>query len=101
MIEMDYADGGTLAQLLAKRDQLMEERRILEMFSQMVAAIRYIHGHKILHRLVSKLYQNSLWYNDNLTCGFEKITPYSWPNIWVSLLPAYPFLHLILYYSSL
>lgn len=52
MIEMDYADGGTLAQLLAKRDQPLEERRILEMFSQMVASIRYIHGHNILHRFV-------------------------------------------------
>ena len=57
MIEMDYADGGTLAQLLAKRDQPLEERRILEMFSQMVAAIRYIHGHNILHRSVLVVWQ--------------------------------------------
>ena len=50
MIEMDYADGGTLAQLLSKRDQPLEEKRILEMFQQMVAAPKHIHGHKILHR---------------------------------------------------
>jgi len=50
MIEMDYADGGTLAQKLAKREYQMEEKDILEMFQQMVAAIRHIHGHNILHR---------------------------------------------------
>lgn len=50
MIEMDYADGGTLAQLLSKREQPLEERRILDMFHQMVSAIKHIHGHKVLHR---------------------------------------------------
>lgn len=55
MIEMDYADGGTLAQLLSKRDQPLEERRILEMFQQMVSAIKHIHGHKVLHRWVGQL----------------------------------------------
>lgn len=51
MIEMDYADGGTLAQYLNKRaDQPIEEKLILDMFHQMVAAIKHIHGHKILHR---------------------------------------------------
>ena len=52
MIEMDYADGGTLAEYLSKRqvEQLIEERTILDMFQQMVAAIRHIHSHNILHR---------------------------------------------------
>ncbi|XP_072021077.1 LOW QUALITY PROTEIN: uncharacterized protein [Amphiura filiformis] len=52
MIEMEYADGGTLAQYLnsiqGKRE--LQEREILVMFQQMVAAIRHIHEHKILHR---------------------------------------------------
>lgn len=50
MIEMDYADGGTLAQFLSSRDQPIGERKVLEMFQQMVAAIRHMHVHNILHR---------------------------------------------------
>lgn len=50
MIEMEYADGGTLAQFLSSRDHSIEEKKILEMFTQMVAAMRHIHGHNILHR---------------------------------------------------
>ncbi|KAJ8035610.1 Serine/threonine-protein kinase Nek8 [Holothuria leucospilota] len=52
MIEMEYADGGTLAEYLSssqgKRE--IEEQEILGMFQQMVAGIRHIHEHKILHR---------------------------------------------------
>uniref|UniRef100_A0A4W3K3S4 non-specific serine/threonine protein kinase n=1 Tax=Callorhinchus milii TaxID=7868 RepID=A0A4W3K3S4_CALMI len=44
MIEMEYADGGTLAQYL------LEERDILNLFHQMVAAISYLHEHNVLHR---------------------------------------------------
>ncbi|XP_077996626.1 uncharacterized protein LOC144449943 isoform X2 [Glandiceps talaboti] len=51
MIEMEYADGGTLHQCLAsKQGKELEEREILNMFQQMVAAIRHIHEHNILHR---------------------------------------------------
>ncbi|KAL3886394.1 hypothetical protein ACJMK2_026392 [Sinanodonta woodiana] len=50
MIEMEYADGGTLAQFLAQQEKPMEERDILSLFQQMVAAIRHIHEHNILHR---------------------------------------------------
>ncbi|XP_059148769.1 uncharacterized protein LOC131935999 [Physella acuta] len=51
MIEMEYADNGTLAQFLAKQqDRLLEEKCILAMFQQLVAAIMYIHSHNILHR---------------------------------------------------
>lgn len=50
MIEMEYAEGGTLAQMLAKRDTQMEERQILQMFAQMVAAVQYLHSNNILHR---------------------------------------------------
>ncbi|XP_071825732.1 uncharacterized protein [Apostichopus japonicus] len=52
MIEMEYADGGTLAEYLSssqgKRE--IEEQEILALFQQMVAGIRHIHEHKILHR---------------------------------------------------
>jgi len=49
-IEMEYADGGTLTDYLAKQDNDLEEREILIMFSQMVSAIKYCHDHNILHR---------------------------------------------------
>ncbi|ESO84091.1 hypothetical protein LOTGIDRAFT_108248 [Lottia gigantea] len=51
MIEMEYADGGTLKQFLYQQEHLhLDEKVVLEMFQQIVAAIRYIHEHKILHR---------------------------------------------------
>ncbi|KAK3766064.1 hypothetical protein RRG08_002301 [Elysia crispata] len=50
MIEIEYADNGTLAQYLAKQDRPMEEKDILLMFQQIVAAIRHIHSHNVLHR---------------------------------------------------
>nr|CAD7412944.1 unnamed protein product [Timema poppensis] len=50
MIEMEYADGGTLAQMLARRDRRVDEREIVMLFRQIVAAIRYMHDHNILHR---------------------------------------------------
>ena len=50
MIEMEYADGGNLADFLAKRKAPIEERDILDVFSQMVSAIRYMHSRHVLHR---------------------------------------------------
>lgn len=50
MIEMEYADGGTLAQLLSRQNRPMDERDILIMFRQVVSAIKYMHDHNILHR---------------------------------------------------
>lgn len=50
MIEMEYADNGTLSQYLTKQDHPLDEKDILAMFHQIVAAIRYIHSHNILHR---------------------------------------------------
>ncbi|XP_078097118.1 serine/threonine-protein kinase Nek8-like [Mustelus asterias] len=53
MIEMEYADGGTLAQYLAQQvlqDRELEEQQILNLFHQMVAAICYLHEHNVLHR---------------------------------------------------
>ncbi|XP_028402383.1 uncharacterized protein LOC114525324 [Dendronephthya gigantea] len=49
-IEMEYADGGTLAQYLTKLDREMEEKEILKMFYEMALALQCIHQHKILHR---------------------------------------------------
>ncbi|KAK7492848.1 hypothetical protein BaRGS_00015986, partial [Batillaria attramentaria] len=52
MIEMEYADGGTLAQYLSQQDASVSsdrEREVLTMFQQIVAAIRHIHEHNILH----------------------------------------------------
>ncbi|XP_069103120.1 uncharacterized protein [Argopecten irradians] len=50
MIEIEYADGGTLAQFLSQQDKPLEEKSILTMFQQIVAAIRHIHEHNVLHR---------------------------------------------------
>ena len=50
MIEMEYADGGTLAQMLAQRARHLDERQIILLFRQIVAAIRYMHENNILHR---------------------------------------------------
>lgn len=49
MIEMEYADGGTLSQLISHRAR-MSEREILILFSQIVAALQYMHENNILHR---------------------------------------------------
>lgn len=52
-IEMEYADGGTLAQFLENRIQekrKIKEQDILFLFRQISGAIAYMHKHKILHR---------------------------------------------------
>ncbi|XP_053663581.1 serine/threonine-protein kinase Nek8 [Anopheles marshallii] len=52
LIEMEYADGGTVAQMLAERNQSepLPERFVLNMFEQLTSAISYIHSQNILHR---------------------------------------------------
>lgn len=50
MIEMEYADGGTLAKMLAQQTTRLPEREILSLFQQIVSAIHYMHQHNILHR---------------------------------------------------
>ncbi|XP_052895626.1 serine/threonine-protein kinase Nek8 [Anopheles moucheti] len=52
LIEMEYADGGTLAQMLAERNQSepLPERLVLNMFEQLTSAISYMHSQNILHR---------------------------------------------------
>ena len=50
MIEMEYADGGNLAEFLTKQTARIEEKEILDILYQMVSAIRYMHAHNVLHR---------------------------------------------------
>uniref|UniRef100_A0A182N9H3 non-specific serine/threonine protein kinase n=1 Tax=Anopheles dirus TaxID=7168 RepID=A0A182N9H3_9DIPT len=52
LIEMEYADGGTLAQMLSERSQgeSLPERFVLNMFEQLTSAISYMHSQNILHR---------------------------------------------------
>ena len=50
MIEMEYADGGNLAEFLAKQTVRLEEKDVLDILYQMVSAIRYMHAHHVLHR---------------------------------------------------
>lgn len=52
LIEMEYADGGTLAQIIAERQgkQHFPERYIIAVFEQISSAINYMHSENILHR---------------------------------------------------
>uniref|UniRef100_A0AC34QWR8 Protein kinase domain-containing protein n=1 Tax=Panagrolaimus sp. JU765 TaxID=591449 RepID=A0AC34QWR8_9BILA len=50
MIEMEYADGGTLAQFLARRQEYVAESEIMYMFEQMLSAVAYLHDNNVLHR---------------------------------------------------
>uniref|UniRef100_A0A1I8ADL0 non-specific serine/threonine protein kinase n=1 Tax=Steinernema glaseri TaxID=37863 RepID=A0A1I8ADL0_9BILA len=50
MIEMEFAEGGTLAQLLARIDSYIEEGEILRLFDQITNAVAYLHDNSVLHR---------------------------------------------------
>ncbi|XP_050538275.1 serine/threonine-protein kinase Nek8-like [Daktulosphaira vitifoliae] len=51
MIEMEYADGGTLSEYLISRGtNLLPEKQIFDIFLQMSEAIQCIHQRNILHR---------------------------------------------------
>lgn len=52
LIEMEYAEGGTLAQSIAERNanDRFSERQILSIFEQITSAISYMHSESILHR---------------------------------------------------
>lgn len=52
LIEMEFADGGTLAHLIADREpnERIPERQVLIIFEQIVSAINYMHNENILHR---------------------------------------------------
>lgn len=50
---MEYADGGTLAQVLSMRgeqNEFMPERNVINIFEQITSAINYMHSESILHR---------------------------------------------------
>lgn len=50
---MEYADGGNLAQLInakKNKNEIFAEKSILNILSQISAAIGYMHTNKILHR---------------------------------------------------
>ena len=50
-IEMEYADGGTLAQYLAKRQgRPLSHPAIVSLLVGISSALEHIHGHDILHR---------------------------------------------------
>lgn len=52
LIEMEYANGGTLAQILAQKEphNYMPERYILTILEQITSAINYMHSENIMHR---------------------------------------------------
>ncbi|KAI8118222.1 hypothetical protein FF38_08544 [Lucilia cuprina] len=52
LIEMEYADGGTLAQIIGERKMrdYFPERYVIAVFEQISSAINYMHSENILHR---------------------------------------------------
>lgn len=52
LIEMEYADGGTLAQIIADRKvrDFLPERYVIAVFEQISSAMNYMHSENILHR---------------------------------------------------
>lgn len=52
-IVMEYADGGTLADLIsetARTRSMIDEERILSCFGQLALAVCHLHERKIVHR---------------------------------------------------
>ena len=49
-IEMEYADGGTLDQLIHRSKEAIPEDEVLRIFKQLVQALEYVHSLHILHR---------------------------------------------------
>lgn len=49
-IEMEFADGGNLAQIINETEEFLPERYVLNVFEQMTSAISYMHNENILHR---------------------------------------------------
>ncbi|XP_069125944.1 serine/threonine-protein kinase Nek8-like [Argopecten irradians] len=51
MIAMEYAQGGTLSEVLQQRNNnLLEEEDILKYFAQMLLSLQHVHSKQILHR---------------------------------------------------
>lgn len=49
-IEMEYADGGNLAQWVAQRKEAVAETQILRLFKQVLLGMEYVHSNRVLHR---------------------------------------------------
>jgi serine/threonine protein kinase len=49
-IVMDYCEGGDLHSRLKTVETFLNENKILDWFTQIAEALKYIHNHKILHR---------------------------------------------------
>lgn len=52
MIEMEFADGGTLNQLLNNKDTHIPEKEVLSFLEQIASAIAHMHKNNILHRYI-------------------------------------------------
>uniref|UniRef100_A0A1I7XE73 non-specific serine/threonine protein kinase n=1 Tax=Heterorhabditis bacteriophora TaxID=37862 RepID=A0A1I7XE73_HETBA len=50
MIEMEFADGGTLAQYLMKCQTFLAEATVVDLMLQMLSAVAYLHDNSVLHR---------------------------------------------------
>ncbi|CAJ0964098.1 unnamed protein product, partial [Mesorhabditis belari] len=50
LIEMEYADGGTLAQFLSACTDFVGEDTVTALFEQIFSAVAYLHENKVLHR---------------------------------------------------
>jgi len=50
LLEMEYASGGTLAQMLTATRRPLSEGVVVNLFSQVVAAVRHVHALGVLHR---------------------------------------------------
>ena len=50
MIAMEFAEGGTIADLLQEQNELLPEQEIMRLFVQMALALQHVHANHILHR---------------------------------------------------
>lgn len=49
-VRMEYAENGTLDDLISERRRFLPEETIIDLFTQVCLAVKYLHDRKILHR---------------------------------------------------